>query len=75
MYFEFYQLKENPFNVTADPDFFFASQTHSEAISTSTMVSISAKVLSSSLAKSAPVKTTYAANYFEAVDNVKFALF
>jgi len=33
MYFDYYQLKENPFNVTADPDFFFASQCHTEAIS------------------------------------------
>ncbi len=33
MYQDFYQLKENPFNVTADPDFFFNSPYHSEAIS------------------------------------------
>jgi general secretion pathway protein A len=32
MYHEFYQLKENPFNVTADPDFFFPSQIHDEVI-------------------------------------------
>lgn len=32
MYYDFYQLKENPFNVTADPEFFFASQHHSDAI-------------------------------------------
>ena len=32
MYHEFYQLKENPFNVTADPDFFFSSKYHREAI-------------------------------------------
>lgn len=33
MYHDFYQLKENPFNVTADSGFFFASVTHSEAYS------------------------------------------
>ncbi len=33
MYHDFYQFKENPFNVTADPDFFFSSKYHSEAIS------------------------------------------
>lgn len=33
MYHDFYQLKENPFNVTADPDFFFSSRCHHEAIS------------------------------------------
>ena len=33
MYHDFYQLKENPFNVTADPDFFFSSRGHSEAFS------------------------------------------
>jgi general secretion pathway protein A len=32
MYHDFYQLKENPFNVTADPDFFFSSKYHCEAI-------------------------------------------
>lgn len=33
MYHDYYQLKENPFNVTADPDFFFSSKYHSSAIS------------------------------------------
>jgi general secretion pathway protein A len=33
MYKEFYHMKENPFNVTADPDFFFSSVRHSEAFS------------------------------------------
>jgi general secretion pathway protein A len=32
MYNDFYQLKENPFSATADPDFFFSSKTHSEAV-------------------------------------------
>lgn len=32
MYHDFYQLKENPFNVTADPDFFFSSKYHCEAM-------------------------------------------
>ncbi len=32
MYQDFYLLKENPFNVTADPDFFFQSRSHHEAI-------------------------------------------
>ncbi|MDF1760432.1 MAG: AAA family ATPase [Coxiellaceae bacterium] len=33
MYKEFYHFKENPFNVTADPSFFFSSSQHSEAFS------------------------------------------
>jgi len=33
MYKEFYKLKENPFNITSDPDFFFSSLRHEEAFS------------------------------------------
>jgi len=33
MYKDFYGLKENPFNITADPDFFFSSVHHAEAFS------------------------------------------
>ncbi|OGT33801.1 MAG: hypothetical protein A3C44_05230 [Gammaproteobacteria bacterium RIFCSPHIGHO2_02_FULL_39_13] len=33
MYKEFFQLKENPFNVTADSSFFFPSASHAEAFS------------------------------------------
>jgi len=33
MYKAFYELKENPFNVTSDPAFFFSSSRHSEAFS------------------------------------------
>lgn len=33
MYYDFYQFKENPFNVTADPDYFFSSPNHRYAIS------------------------------------------
>jgi len=33
MYLDFYQFKENPFSMTADPEFFFASSHHSEAFS------------------------------------------
>ncbi|MBI5415307.1 MAG: ATPase, partial [Candidatus Omnitrophica bacterium] len=33
MYKEFYHLRENPFNVTSDPDFFFSSAHHLEAFS------------------------------------------
>lgn len=32
MYLEFYGLKENPFNVTSDPNFLFLSNTHKEAL-------------------------------------------
>jgi general secretion pathway protein A len=32
MYHDFYQFKENPFNVTADPDFYFSSNSHRYAI-------------------------------------------
>lgn len=33
MYEQFYSLRENPFNVTADPSFFFSSARHTEALS------------------------------------------
>lgn len=33
MYKQFYGLKENPFNVTSDPSFFFSSTYHAEAFS------------------------------------------
>lgn len=33
MYNDYYNLKENPFSITADPDFFFTSSKHSEAFS------------------------------------------
>lgn len=33
MYCEFFQLKERPFNVTADPNFFYLSKSHREAYS------------------------------------------
>jgi general secretion pathway protein A len=33
MYREFFGLKEKPFNVTSDPDFFFLSRVHKEAFS------------------------------------------
>lgn len=32
MYNDYYRLKENPFNVTADPDFFFSSRSHREGL-------------------------------------------
>jgi general secretion pathway protein A len=31
MYNDFYRLKESPFNITSDPDFFFSSSRHQEA--------------------------------------------
>ncbi len=33
MYENFYRLKENPFNVTSDPVFFFSSSNHTDALS------------------------------------------
>lgn len=33
MYTDFYKLRENPFNITSDPSYFFASSHHSEAYS------------------------------------------
>jgi general secretion pathway protein A len=33
MYNDFYKLKESPFNITSDPDFFFSSSRHEEAFS------------------------------------------
>lgn len=33
MYLQYYQLKENPFNITADPEYFYGSSRHNEAFS------------------------------------------
>ncbi len=33
MYKKFYHFKENPFNITSDPEFYFSSSRHSEAFS------------------------------------------
>jgi general secretion pathway protein A len=33
MYNQYYHFKENPFNITSDPDFYFSSSRHSEAFS------------------------------------------
>jgi general secretion pathway protein A len=33
MYYDFYQFRENPFNITADPNFFFSSKHHQQALS------------------------------------------
>lgn len=33
MYTDFYKLREKPFNITADPNFFFVSDQHKEALS------------------------------------------
>ena len=33
MYLEFYELKSSAFNVTSNPDFFFESRSHQEALS------------------------------------------
>ena len=33
MYLDFYGLKENPFNVTSDPNFLYLSKPHREALS------------------------------------------
>ena len=33
MYKKFYHFKENPFNITSDPEFYFSSSPHAEAFS------------------------------------------
>ncbi len=33
MYLDYYKFKENPFNVTADPDFFYSGPSHMDAMS------------------------------------------
>jgi general secretion pathway protein A len=74
MYFEYYQLKENPFNVTADPDFFFASQGHSEAISSLYYGIDQRKGIIVITGEVGTGKTTLCRKLlFEAIDNVKFA--
>lgn len=74
MYFDYYQLKENPFNVTADPDFFFESQFHSEAISNLLYGIDQRKGILVITGEVGTGKTTLCRKLlFEALNNVKFA--
>jgi general secretion pathway protein A len=74
MYFEYYQLKENPFNVTADPDFFYASQCHTEAISNLIYGIDQRKGILVITGEVGTGKTTLCRKLlFESLENVKFA--
>lgn len=74
MYFDYYQLKENPFNVTADPDFFFASHCHNEAISSLHYGIDQRKGILVISGEIGTGKTTLCRKLlFEAMQNVKFA--
>lgn len=75
MYYDYYQLKENPFNVTADPDFFFASKCHAEAISNLVYGIDQRKGILVVSGEVGTGKTTLCRKLlFETPDNVKFAL-
>src|SRR3990167_4998213 len=74
MYFDYYQLKENPFNVTADPDFFFESQCHTEAISNLIYGIDQRKGILVITGEVGTGKTTLCRKLlFESLENVKFA--
>jgi general secretion pathway protein A len=74
MYYEFYQLNENPFNVTADPDFFFASQCHTDAISNLVYGIDQRKGILVVTGEVGTGKTTLCRKLlFESMNNVKFA--
>tara|TARA_R110000868_G_scaffold82247_3_gene232282 strand:- start:1600 stop:2430 length:831 start_codon:yes stop_codon:yes gene_type:complete len=74
MYFDYYQLKENPFNVTADPDFFFASACHAEAISSLVYGIDQRKGILVISGEVGTGKTTLCRKLlFESLPNVKFA--
>ena len=74
MYYEYYQLKENPFNVTADPDFFFASQCHTDAISNLVYGIDQRKGILVVTGEVGTGKTTLCRKLlFESIENVKFA--
>ena len=74
MYFDYYQLKENPFNVTADPDFFFASKCHSDAISNLVYGIDQRKGILIITGEVGTGKTTLCRKLlYESFDNIKFA--
>src|SRR3990167_8904178 len=74
MYFDYYQLKENPFNVTADPDFFFESQCHTEAISNLIYGIDQRKGILVITGEVGTGKTTLCRKLlFESLQNIKFA--
>lgn len=74
MYYDYYQLKENPFNVTADPDFFFESQNHSEAISSLMYGIDQRKGILVVTGEVGTGKTTLCRKLlYEALNNIKFA--
>lgn len=75
MYYDFYQLKENPFNVTADPEFFFASKYHSDAISNLVYGIDQRKGIMVVTGEIGTGKTTLCRKLLlESPDNTKFAL-
>lgn len=75
MYYDFYQLRENPFNVTADPDFFYASKTHADAISNLLFGIEQRKGMMVVTGEVGTGKTTLCRKLLlEAPDNTKFAL-
>ncbi len=74
MYFNYYQLRENPFNVTADPDFFYASTCHTEAISSLIYGIDQRKGILVITGEVGTGKTTLCRKLlFEAMENVKYA--
>lgn len=75
MYYEYYQLRENPFNVTSDPDFFFASKCHSDAISNLVYGIDHRRGILVVTGEVGTGKTTLCRKLLrETADNVKFAL-
>lgn len=75
MYQNFYQLKEKPFNVTADPDFFFSSKTHADAISNLAYGIAERKGILVITGEVGTGKTTLCRKLLKLADkNIKFAL-
>lgn len=74
MYKDFYQLKENPFNVTPDPYFFYGSKSHAEAMCNLRFGIEQRKGILVTVGEVGTGKTTLCRKLLKTVDkNVKFA--
>lgn len=75
MYNDYYELKENPFNATADPEFFFSSKMHTEAVANLIYGVEQRKGILLVTGEIGTGKTTLCRKLFKLINNnIKFAL-
>jgi general secretion pathway protein A len=71
MYLSFYGLKEEPFHVTPDPNYFFASTTHREALASIVYGVNKRKGFISLIGEVGTGKTTIIRAFLQSIENAK----